>query len=881
MKLRITDWFFFKKVAELKYVGLENALIKFQRPDSVWRQQFLLDYFSSSSPKDSSKKKKAGIKFNLKKLDLKNVTFLKKDAWMGEDMTVYVGNMNLEADQLNLSGNQFDINSLVIKDPMVAIYNYKRLKPKKVTPVATGTADDVVGELTQAVSWNKGQMAVRLGNLKIINGTFKTDKGENRQPFDHFDGKHILFSDINGEWSNARFTGDTIFAKMKITAKERSGLEVKSLAADVKMTPRGMAFSNMELLTNRSTIRNYFSMSYDDMSDMGQYIQKVKMAAVFEDSYVDSDDIAFFAPALGTWKKKISLRGKVRGTVDDMVGKEMLVQAGNGTLLNGDISMTGLPDIHQTFIDFKANDFRTTYGDAVSIFPVISRVTSPDLRKIQYVNFKGNFTGFIRDFVTFGTIQTNLGTVITDLNMKLPRGQDPVYSGNIATDNFRLGEFLADKNMGDVSLAVTIKGRGFNENSRNTTLEGTIQYADFNGYRYHNISIDGRLDKNMFEGVAAIKDDNADGVLNGIIDFNKKIPRFKLLADISKANLFNLKLTKDSLTFSGKADLDFNGTTLDNFSGTARISGAEILKNGSRLPFDSLIVASEYAEGIKTLRASSNEFRGTISGDYSLKDLPAAFSYLLNKYYPAYVKAPKRMPRNQDISFDIETYYVDEYLQLIDKSLMGFNNTRLKGNLNLAKNELNLTADVPQFKYNGYNFDNVTVTAVGNADSLLLSGKTSNIRINDSLNIPQALFRISSRNDSSKVSIVTGASQGVEKADLNALVLTYNDGVKIEFNPSTFTVNGKVWTIDENGELVFRSNTPASGLLVLSEGDERIVIRSFPSKNGKGNDIKVELTDANLGDFAPFFMPDNRLEGLLSGNVLIEDPAGKLQYRIR
>ena len=80
VQVRITDWFFFKKEAELKYIGLENAIIKFQRSDSVWRQQFIFDYFSS--PSTGAKKKKAGIQFNLKKVELKNVTFVKKDAWL-------------------------------------------------------------------------------------------------------------------------------------------------------------------------------------------------------------------------------------------------------------------------------------------------------------------------------------------------------------------------------------------------------------------------------------------------------------------------------------------------------------------------------------------------------------------------------------------------------------------------------------------------------------------------------------------------------------------------------------------------------------------------------------------------------------------------------
>ncbi|MFN8291245.1 MAG: translocation/assembly module TamB domain-containing protein, partial [Chitinophagaceae bacterium] len=666
-------------------------------------------------------------------------------------------------------------------------------------------------------------------------------------------------------------------SKMRLIAKERSGFEVKSMTADVKMTPQGMAFSNLEILTNRSTIRNFYSMSYNDFSDFGDYISRIQMAAVFDDSYIDSDDIAFFAPKLASWKKKISLKGKVRGTVDDLVGRDMLVSAGNSTLLNGDISMTGLPDINRTFIDFKANDFRTTYSDAVTIVPAIQKVTSPDLRKLQYVNFKGNFTGFLRDFVTFGTIQTNLGTLVSDLNMKLPPGQEPVYSGNISTDNFRLGYFLDDKTLGDVALKAVIKGRGFSDKARMVNFDGTISYADINGYRYHNIVVDGLLDKKMFEGTASIKDDNADLRLNGIIDFNKKTPRFNLQADVAKALLYKLGLTSDSLSFSGKAHLDFTSDNIDNFLGTARVTEAELKKGEQRLSFDSLVVTAGYEGGVKKLSVGSNELNGTITGNFNLNELPSVATYFLHKYYPAYVKAPKRLPKDQAFTFNIDAYYVDEYLQLVNPHLSGFNGTKLKGSLDMLQHKLEVVADVPQFRYRGHNFDKVLVRATGNEDSLLLNGEASNIRINDSLSIPHAAFRIRSHNDSSNVSVLTGASQAVEKADLHALVLTYNDGVKIEFEPSVFTINSKTWTIGDNGELVLRSSTPASALLVLSEGQEQILVQTQPSKSGKGNDITVKLTDVNLGDFSPYFMPKNRLEGLLSGNILVEDPTGKMK----
>ena len=46
VKLRITDWFFFKDHAIIKYIGLEDAVVKLNRSDSVWNYQFIANYFA-------------------------------------------------------------------------------------------------------------------------------------------------------------------------------------------------------------------------------------------------------------------------------------------------------------------------------------------------------------------------------------------------------------------------------------------------------------------------------------------------------------------------------------------------------------------------------------------------------------------------------------------------------------------------------------------------------------------------------------------------------------------------------------------------------------------------------------------------------------------
>lgn len=870
-KVRITDWFFFKKNVTLKYIGLEDAIVKFQRTDSVWRQQFLFDQLGGGSS-STNKEKKAGMQLNLKNLELKNVSFQKKDAWLGNDMTIKVGRLFLDANEINLADKKATINSLLIDQPFVMLYNYQKAKPP-----STHSVEITPATIDTLLKWNSAGWLVHLDKLKLTNGIFKNEKQSINPALPGFDGRHIEFNNINTELTNVNWIRDTITANLNLDTKERSGLEVKKMLADVKFTPQEMAFSNMEIQTNRSTLRNFFRMSYADMDDLGDFIHAVKLQGDFEESVVSSDDIAFFAPALKSWKKTFQLTGKIQGTIDALKGSGMNVNTGTGTLLNGDISLTGLPNINETFIDLKANDLRSTYTDAVAIIPAMRKVTNPDLRRLQYVNFKGNFTGFIRDFVTFGTVQTNLGTLTTDLNIKIPDSNEPVYSGTVASGNFHLGALLNDKKIGSTAFNLKVMGSGISAKKRNTTIDGNIAYIDFNGYRYNKIKAKGFLDKNLFTGFASIDDPNvAVNKITGTVDLSSSSPLYKLKGDVTTLNLKNLGLTKDELSFKGKLDLNFSGNKIEDFSGSAKISEATIFRNGKELPFDTLVVSTTGTGAAKKLSIASNEFKADISGSYKLNELADGFTWMLHKYYPSYIPAPAAIPKDQEINFDITTYYFEEYAQMIHPKLGGFNNSRIQGYLNTGQNKFYMLDSIPQFNWGKYSFDEVRIDAKGDDKNLSLSGEARNFRLNDSLNFPLVTFNINAGNDSSHISLQTGATQALEKANFNAWVLTGKDAISIDFEPSNFTVNGKQWSIDQEGRLTFQKGNPISGMLTLSEGDEKsgkqkVVISTISTSDHDKNNLKVELSNVNLGDFGPYLLPKNRLVGSVSGTIIAEN----------
>ena len=865
LNVRITDWFFLKKNVELKFIGIENAIIKLQRTDSVWQHQFLADYFSSPS----SGSKKGGIELNLKKINLKQVIISQRDAWLGKDMIVKLGELSLDADKINFSKKLIDANTLLVTDPEVALYNYPRLKPRVEKTLAEEEEPDSV------IQWNPAGWVVHLNSLKISNGIFRNEKQSSEPVLTSFDGRHIEFNTINADISDINFLSDTITARLKLQTKERSGFVVKNLLADFKATPQSMVFDDLDIETNNSTIKDYFMMSYDDFSDMDDFIHKVRMSGNFVETEIDSDDIAYFAPGLRTWKKKIIFEGAARGTVDDLVGRDLIVEAGNNTTIMGDISLTGLPNIEQTFIDLRAEDFKTTYNDAVTFLPVIRNVTTPDLKKIRDLHFQGSFTGFIRDFVTFGTIRTNLGVVKSDLNMKLPRNGQPVYSGNISTTDFRLGEFINEPLVGSISLDGVVKGTGFTEKTRNANLDGKVHFIDYNNYRYTDITVNGRLNKLLFDGVASINDPNVELTLNGLFDLNPESSAFDVLVNVKKADLQKINIADEDLSIKGNFKLNFTGSNIDEFVGRARVTDASITRGEQRLPFDSLIITSQIVGDQKRLTVLSNEFEGSITGDYKIRELPDAFTLFLNKYYPSYIKPPLPYPGQQSFDFDVTTRNVDEYIRLIDENLKGFDYGHVSGHLDIANNLLELDAQFPNFSYKQYVFSDAEIKGTGDLEKLQLTGRAGNTIINDSIYLPQTTFSIVASNDISKINLNTTANQPVNNANINAVVQTFPDGLTIKFDTTTFSLNGKPWIIDKDGMLDFRKDAVAQGQLVLRSGEQEITMKTEPSPKGNWNDLNITLKKVNLGDFAPLVLPKNRLEGIASGTVKVEDPYKK------
>ena len=865
----VTNWFIFKDAITLKNIELRNAVVNLARTDSVWNYQHIVDYFKS--PK--KKKKTKPLELDVKDIHFTNIRFNKVDRWVGQMMTASFKSLDVITDSINIPKNSININTIKAVSLVFWQKDFDGNRPDYLKPIIV-----VKPKKIQPFQWNTMGLVLNIRSVEITDGQFRNDKNTKRAAYvGRFDGQHIHFTNIDGKLTNVKFYNDTLTSFGLLKGKEKSGFEIKELKANLKFTPVQMEFSKLNLETNKSKLGDYFSMSYTSFKqDFSNFLNAVQLNTHFTSgSKLYSDDLAFFGPNLKTWNRVFMISGDAKGTVPNFTATNLKVRTGD-TYLDGRLSMRGLPDINSTFIDFYSNDFRTTYKEAAIVLPAIRNSSKPAFSKLGNISYKGNFTGFIKDFVAFGTLKTSLGTIVADINMKVPNQNEASYSGDIKTEGFQLGSFLNDKKFGIVAMDGSVKGNGFDLKKLSLKTKAFIKKIYYNGYTYQNLNIDGGFQKFIFSGVAAINDPNIKiDKFSGQLNLNKNNPLFTLNASAQKIDFRALGFTRQKLILSGDFDLNFTGSNIDNFLGVAQINDAVLLNDSSTISFSSLRLSSTQIGNEKRLALRSTEIDADIIGDFKILELPNAFTVFLSKYYPAYIKTPKQRLSNENFSFNIRTKNIDDYIAIFNNNIKGFNNASISGNVELLNYQLNLKADIPYFSYNDKSFTNTLLEARGNRDSLFATMAVDDVYISDSFHLPQSNIRLTAHDDISDISIKTTGSKTLNDAELNAVVTSYEDGVNIKFMPSSIVINNKKWELNKDGELTLRKKFIDAEKLTFTQGEQQIVIATEYDDLNSGTNIAANITKLNIGDFTPFFVTKPALKGQLTGKAILYNIYGK------
>lgn len=550
---------------------------------------------------------------------------------------------------------------------------------------------------------------IRVDQINLSHSSFKYfDQNTPIKP-KGMDYDCIEIRKINLNASSLVMYSDTIEGNIiSLSGRERSGLELDHLQGNVAVSSLGARVSELRLKTPKSDLDVDFTLTYSGWTDYYDFIQKVHTDGYARWSTINLEELSPFSDALEGMDLELSFAGAVSGTVDNLKGDPFSVTFGEASRLDGAISMMGLPNIEETFIRLKFNEFVTSADDIKGINLgqwgyVGTMVDIPEpIDRLGYISINGNFTGFWYDFVADATFTTRYGSMVTDILLRQDEAHKFAYGGHLSTWALDLGKILDNSLLGPLTMSADVEGYGVSLSDALVDLKSQVKEVGISGYSYKNIDITGQLSNGRAGGILGIDDPNIKLAFNGSVNLAEKIPEYNFFLSVKDAFLNRLKLTNraDSMmNVSFMVSSDVKASRLDDLSGNIGLDSLVYKENGSTYLLRGLnmITTFDSLTG-RNVKIRSDFVDADVKGNFSFDHIGQSFFAFANNYL-ANLKNQNidttKLLSGQTIDFSIKLKNLDAITSLFMPSVKIAHNSLVEGKFDSDKGQFFLQTNSP------------------------------------------------------------------------------------------------------------------------------------------------------------------------------------------
>ncbi|MGM0582314.1 MAG: translocation/assembly module TamB domain-containing protein [Bacteroidota bacterium] len=550
----------------------------------------------------------------------------------------------------------------------------------------------------------------------IILGVINHDSDSIPEGFNY---NQFVLHDLNADLNNFMSRADTIQMQVQQLSAVDSvtDLTIHHLNSDFEISQSRLSLTDLNLELNKSTISDSIVFNYNSISDLSYIIDSVDINASFKNSIIYAEDLALFAPYVNKYDEKINLSGKFNGKVKRFKAKDLNMQFGNSSFIKGDLSIDGLPNFSESFIDLDLTNSSLVPADIQQY--VNDSISYQRIQNFGITNFRGSFMGFPSDFVADGVFTSPLGRVESDLNLKIAENsKSSTYKGSLSTYNFDLGKFLnADSIFQKVQMTGNIQGSGFTLETAKMNLNANINLIGINGYEYQNITTNAELASEFFNGKLKINDPLLKFQMDGSIDLRNNKNLINVTADLDTVNFKDLNISKDDLIIAAKGKLDGKGITLDSIEGNTSLQNIYTYYKGNSLELDTLIINTTNENGFRKLKINSDLFRAQMDGNYQFTQLQQDLSRTFKEYQLNIENDKNKIEEyysNIDSTANLEEYTVDfdfrikeinPLISLFVPSLYVEKGANIKGQFQNGKNStIYIESSFDSVNYDNYAF---------------------------------------------------------------------------------------------------------------------------------------------------------------------------------
>ena len=688
------------------------------------------------------------------------------------------------------------------------------------------------------------------------------------------DFNNIQLTELNGDFTDIDFANHLFQSTVKkLRFREQSGFEVREMNTLALVDTNSIELRELHVETNRSLLRDYIRLGYRNFDAFRNFIDSVDMELNLDDARIHSDDIAFFAPAVATIYFDVNLSGSFFGRIPTIKARHVMLHTGKSTQLAGNFTIEGLPDIDQTLFDMHLSRFSTHSRDIETLVPQLGRLSNFQVPAffdhLGTLTYQGAVRGRYYDFTANGMLETELGSLTSDINLNIREGI--TYSGQLLSTAFDLGTLLQQKPLGTSGFDIAVSGRGFAKENLNSHVTGKVDYLEYGGYRYRNINLEGTFADMQFGGNIGIHDPNLQLHFDGDVNFNPEFPEYAFKATVDYANLSPIHWYKKLPITIETASVvsNFTGSTINDIQGDIAIRNVQFLTHTDRHRIDSLIVSANGNQANRTLLVTSDIANATMHGEIDLTSLGSYFKSIAMQYAPSMdlIVGPLG---NQAFDFDLELKNTDAMSALWFPQLKLPEGAFANGHFSTADNIANMSLLIPKITQGALNIHRLIVDESTHSDALSLFLTADRISLSDSLYVNNVNLSNTLVNDSLYTNLKLADVTAGNQLDFNGLVSFEKDKpVKLQILPSTLILNHEPWALDENTLVYWDDGRINVQNLTISNNDQVAELTGVISGNQEDRAF-LTFQHFNLSTFNSATIPSGiHLSGVVDGNMEI------------
>jgi TamB, inner membrane protein subunit of TAM complex len=806
--------------------------------------------------------KKPDLKLKLGDIELTNIDIGYDNEGSRLDTGIKLERLAMNVNDIDLKKQLIDLENLELNGlkGQLAFGKFE----KRVQEALPASSDAV-----QQAQWK-----FKLANADIKDVAFKFDNQNAAPVAKGMDFNHLDISNFTLEAKDLSYAPDAISGDIdKFTVRDKSGVDVKELRTEFFYGPKGAELKGLYLETPNTILKDQIIVSYPSLESIKENIGDLAVDANIEGSTIGFKDILLFAPALadtppfkGNVNGSLNITSRMEGKVSDLYIASLEVSGIGATSIAASGRIKGLPDVKTAYFDLNVTEFRSTAKDINNYIP--PGTIPANIQLPASLTAKAKFKGTLKNFNTDLNLASSFGNANIKATFDQRRKNYERYDADVAIANFDIGKLIKNDSLGRITLKAKVKGTGLDPQTANAVLSGNLVKADFNGYTYHDLVINGNINNGKFDVKAAMNDPNLDFQLVASGRFKDKYPNGKVRLNVDIADLDKLNLHAGPLKLRGNVDADITDADPDNLNGTISLHHFMFVNEKEEFALDSISIVAVTKPDTTSIVLKSPIARASVMGKYKVSEVGTALSNTFAKYYNTDPAAQKKAtsPQQFDIELVIDN---DPVLYKLVPQITRLEPIDIKGSYNSVNDSIVINGNIPRVVYGNYTLSGAKLNIQNEEDALAY-----NVVI-DQVQGEQFVLPHTSLTGNIKDNIITYKLQIQDSKEKEQYLLAgqmkaANGATEIQLDQDGLKLNYEPWNIAVDNLLRFGNDGIYANNFEISNEGGAIKLQS--ASEAPNAPLNVELRDFKIETLTNMVQKDEqKFKGTINGTAEVRN----------